>query len=255
MADTIGTIRCVVQSLILLVASAVCLFAQTKYDLFTEASRHYVESNYAEALEKYESILKLGYESGEIYFNMGNSYFKLGQIGKAILYYEKAARYFPGDEALGKNLDIARLQIVDKIEAIPRLRLSIWKDELLNLVSVNALAWSTLFIFILFSILIALYILTRKTVARRTAWIMAILFVVLLIIYTAKVYEIETKQYAIVMLPKIAVISEPSLSGTEVFVLHEGTKVRINRKLEDYAEITLADGKTGWIKLESLGMI
>jgi tetratricopeptide (TPR) repeat protein len=249
------TIRRTAYPVIVLVVSAVCLFAQTKYDIFNEANTLYIEGNYAQALEKYQSILKLGYESGEIYFNMGNSYYKLSQIGNAILYYEKAAKYLGGDEALEKNREIARLQIVDKIEPIPRLRLSIWKDELLNLLSVNIIAWSTLIAFSLLFVLIALHILTRRAAMRRTAWVIGMLLLVLLLIYTAKIYDNERKQYAIIMQPKIGILSEPSLSGTEVFMLHEGTKVRINRTLDDYAEITLADGKTGWIKLESLGMI
>jgi tetratricopeptide (TPR) repeat protein len=231
------------------------LYAQTNYDFFTMANKLYAEGDYAGALEKYESIIKLGYESGEIYFNMGNSYYKLGQNGNAIRYYEKAIKFLPGDEALEKNLDIVRLQIVDKIEPLPRLRLSVWKEGLLDLFPINLIAWSTFIIYMILSVTIALYIISRKTFMRRSIYIITVLFIVILAVYLTKVYDIETKQYAIILLSKIAVISEPSLGGTEQFVLHEGTKVRINRILDDYAEITLADGKTGWIKLNSLGII
>jgi tetratricopeptide (TPR) repeat protein len=249
------SIRYINYLLVFLALVTVCLVAQTKRDLFNEANKLYADGYYKEALAKYESILQSGYESGALYFNMGNSYYKLRAIGKAILYYEKAAKYIAGDEALEQNLAIARLQIVDKIEPIPRLRLTIWKEELLGLLSTNIIAWITFVIFMILSLVIAYYILVRKKAARRVGWIIFSIWILTLILFIAKINDLETKQYAIVLSPKIEVISEPSLGGTEVFVLHEGTKVRINRILDTYAEITLADGKTGWIKLDSLGMI
>jgi tetratricopeptide (TPR) repeat protein len=255
MAAKPNTKRSIIPLLLTLALLTTCLVAQTNSDFFNEANRLYADGKYTEALEKYESILKLGYESGELYFNIGNSYYKLREIGKAILYYEKAAKYLAGDEALERNLTIARLQIVDTIEPIPRLWLITWKEELLTLLSANLIAWSTFILFLMLSLDIAYYILKRSKSARRAGWIISILWFLVLIVFIAKINELETRQYAIITSPKISVISEPSLSGTEVFVLHEGTKVRINRRVDTYAEITLADGKTGWIKLERLGMI
>lgn len=231
------------------------LYPQSAYDFFSAANKLYADGKYKEALNKYESILKLGYESGETYFNMGNSCYKLGELGKAILYYEKAAKFLAGDEALERNLDIVRLQIVDKIEPMPRLRLSIWMENLLDFFPTNVMAWSTLTIYVVLSILGIIYILTRKAFPRRGVWISGVLLMVFLIVFLAQIYEKETKQYAIILQPKIAVVSEPSLGSSEQFVLHEGTKVRIIRTLDDYAEITLADGKTGWLKLDSIGII
>src|SRR4030042_1361961 len=173
------------------------LYAQSSLDLLHDGNELYAQGRYQDALEKYETVIKTGFESGELYYNMGNSCYKLQQIGKAILYYERAAKYLAGDEALEKNLAIARLVSIDKIEPIPRLRLTIWKDELLNFLSVNFLAWSTFFSFVLLCGIIAANILLTRKLLRRAGGIAGILFIFILLLFSAKIYQAETNQYAI----------------------------------------------------------
>ena len=104
---------------------------------FQNGNRDYAEGKYQQAIEEYSQIINFGYESGELYFNLGNAYYKLDEIGKAILCYEKAKLYMENDESLIQNLEIARLKVIDKIEPVPELFLNIWWRKIVHLFSIN----------------------------------------------------------------------------------------------------------------------
>ena len=100
----------------------------SEWDVYLkEGNKAYSEGKYEDALTYYSKILKNDFEGGELYFNLGNTYYKLDEIGKSIYYYEKALKFIEGDETLEQNLEIARLKIIDKIEPIPKL--FIWKSR------------------------------------------------------------------------------------------------------------------------------
>jgi tetratricopeptide (TPR) repeat protein len=219
------------------------------------ANKAYADGKYQQAVDFYEQILQKRLASGELYFNLGNAYYKLNQIGKAILYYEKAEIYLTGDDALEQNLKIARLKIVDRIEPVPVLFLVEWWTTALNLLSFPALAWTCFGLFTLVFIWWAVYLLLSRRLFIRLTWITGVIFVILLVIFTGKIYQFESSQYGIILADKISVAGEPTLTGQELFILHEGTKVRINRSLDGWYEISLADGKTGWIKADGLEII
>jgi tetratricopeptide (TPR) repeat protein len=223
--------------------------------LFALANKAYAEGKYQQAVEFYEQILQKKLASGEVYFNLGNAYYKLNQTGKAILYYEKAEVYLSGDEALEQNLKIARLKIVDKIEPLPVLFLMEWWNAAINFFAYSTIAWLCFAFFTLTLIWLAIYLLVNRRIFIRLTWITAAVFVVLLVMFIGKIYQFESSQYGIIFADKISVVGEPTLTGQELFILHEGTKVKINRSLDGWYEISLADGKTGWIKADGLGII
>jgi tetratricopeptide (TPR) repeat protein len=231
------------------------LVAQSADYNFEKANLAYADGKYPEAVELYEQIIQDGFESGEVYFNLGNSYYKLNEIGKSILYFEKATIYLPRDESLNQNLSIARLKVVDKIDSIPKLFLEIWWNRATQIFSINMFCWLTLILFILTLSIISIYIIFAINIFKRLIWVFSILFFLILILTVGKIYQFETLEFGVILDNKISVVSEPSISGTEVFILHEGTKVQINRSLAGWFEISLADGKTGWLKATSLGMI
>lgn len=221
---------------------------------FEDANRAYFDGKYEEAVDKYLQILKNGAVSGEVYFNLGNSYYKLNQYGSAILYYEKAKRYLEGDEALEKNLKIARLHIIDEIDPIPQLFIKTWWEKLLNLFPLEIYAWITLLMFVVVSVLIAVKMISMLNL-KKWIWSMSSIFLLLLILFTNKVYVFESSEFGIILSSKVSIVSEPNISGTEIFILHEGTKVEIKRVLDNWYEIRIADGKTGWLKIETVELI
>jgi tetratricopeptide (TPR) repeat protein len=229
--------------------------AQQADVLFAQANKAYTDGNYQQAADLYEQILQKKLASGEVYFNLGNAYYKLNQIGKAILYYEKAKIYLAGDEALEQNLKIVRLKIVDKIEPVPVLFLVDWWNALINVFTFTTLAWTCFGFFVLTFFWLAIFLLVNRNLFRRLTWITASVFLILLVLFIGKIYQFETSRYGIIFADKIPVVGEPTLTGQELFILHQGTKVEINRNLDGWYEISLADGKTGWVKADGLEII
>ena len=241
-------------ALILMLIFVSLVGAQSYQLYFEDANRAYLEGRYEDAIQKYQQIIENNMISGEVYFNLGNSYYKLNQYGRSILYYEKAAHLLPGDEALQTNLKLARLHTVDEIEPIPQLFLKMWWDELLNLFSLDLYAWVTALLFVVASILIAAKLIGKLNIIRWI-WTTGILFMIVLILFLNKVYIFESSEFGIILSPKVSIVSEPNISGKEIFILHEGTKVEIRRTLDNWYEIKIADGKTGWLQMETVELI
>jgi len=231
------------------------LFSQSPEVLFENANQAYVSGDYQNAVDLYQKILLQGIESGEVYFNLGNAYYKQNTVGLAILYYEKSRKYLEGDPALEQNLKLARLRIIDEIDEIPKLFIEEWWYAITHLLPMNILLWITLILFSVFIIFVIMQLLLKRHVLRKFVWISLSVFIFVLILTISQIYEFETSLFGIILEEKVSVVSEPDLDGTEVFILHEGTKVRINRELGDWIEVTIPDGKTGWMKSSDLGLI
>ena len=231
------------------------VYTQNPDYYFELANRAYADGKYHEAIEMYLNIVKEGMESGEVYFNLGNAYYKLNQFGQSILYYEKARQFLEGDPALEHNLRLTQLNIVDKIDVIPMLFFEEWWSKLTHLFSITTLLWLSLAFFTISLTVIILRIYFNNGFIRRIIWPTVSIFILIFIITIGQIYEFETSKFGVILEEKVSVVSEPGLSGTEVFILHEGTKVKINRVLDDWFEVSIPDGKTGWLKASELGMI
>lgn len=229
--------------------------AQPVEQFFEEANRAYADEDYVLAVDLYLKIISNGSESGEVYFNLGNAYYKLNNPGNSILYYEKAKLFLEGDPALDQNLRLAQIRIVDKIENIPVLFLEEWWLNLVHLFPMNTFLWLSLSLFVLLVAFIIFRILFSRRSLNRLIYITGTLFSIVLVLSISQIYEFETSRFGIILDDKVSVISEPNFKGTEVFILHEGTKVRINRALDKWLEITIPDGKTGWIETTEVGII
>ncbi|MEE9118944.1 MAG: tetratricopeptide repeat protein [Calditrichia bacterium] len=241
--------------LILIILGASNLHAQEPRTRFSKANQSYAQGDYQNAIELYSKILKQGIESGEVYFNLGNAYYKTNNMGRAILYYEKARKFIEGDPALEQNLKLTQLKIVDKIEPIPELFIIEWWSKLTRVFSLETLLWLSFSIFSILITLIILQILYTRQFLRRIIWVTTVLFVLIFVITFSQIYEFETWQFGVILEEKVSVVSEPGIGGTEVFILHEGTKVKVNRMLNDWLEISIPDGKTGWLRETSLEVI
>jgi len=240
---------------ILIIIGISVLHAQESGNRFNEANKAYAEGDYQTAIKLYSIILEQGIESGEVYFNLGNTYYKMNDLGRAILYYEKAAKFIKGDPALEQNLQLTQIRIVDKIEAIPKLFIEDWWSTLTHVFSLDTLLWISIILFSVLIMLIIVNLLYTKQFLPRFIWAMTLLFVLIFVVTLSLIYEFETSQFGVILVEKVSVISEPGIGGTEVFILHEGTKVLINRMLNEWLEISIPDGKTGWLKDTSLEVI
>ena len=251
--------RLILKSLLISVFAFQMLFADDLQEKFNAGNQYYQNGQYEQAITQYISIYEAGFESGELYFNLGNAYYKLGQPGMAHLNYQRAKRFLKNDDALDTNISLLKQMLVDKIPVPPRFFLSSWWDSLINFVNMALLTWITV---LLLATMLLFFALRRHAIKRgrpgqyRAVFITSVaLFVLSSLIYTQKIYKLETEQFGIILKPSATIYAEPNASGTEVFVLHEGTKVEISRFIDAWFEIKLEDGKTGWLAKDNLEII
>ena len=228
--------------------------AKNQSKLFEKANHFYQTKNYEKAIKLYDSIIHSGYISAPVYFNLGNAYFKLGKYPMAILHYEKAKKLAGDQEDIDFNLRFSKQFISDKIEPIPELMLFRLWNQMVNKRSSEGWAilgiiffWITLFFF-------SWMILFRKIWIKKTNLAFGLLFFVLFIftlVFSWKRAAIESRyDYAIVMTPATSVKSAPDDESKEIFIIHQGIKIQLFEKVQDWQKIRLADGKTGWIKID-----
>jgi tetratricopeptide (TPR) repeat protein len=233
--------------------------AQSQNPSPRQAEELYRNGDYEKAAEVYKKILQEGWHNGELYYNLGNCYYKSGNYGKAILNYERARRFLGNDADLEKNLKLANLHITDRIEPLPRIILIRAFETIAGLFSVRQ--WAV--VFIAFEWLLFITILGLNTVRRFNLRRMLakgfVLFSVLTVIsggfFLEQKIEKDHRVEGIVLTDRVEVRSAPESGATELFTLHEGAKVRILRTVADWAEIRLADGKDGWMPLSAFEVI
>ena len=224
-----------------------------------EGDSAYIKEDYATAIQIYEALLKHG-EAADVYYNLGNSYYKAGEIAKAILNYERALLLQPGNGDIRANLEVARAKTVDKVEPIPEIFFISWIKSLINSMSVDA--WATLGIISFVLLIIALYffIFSKQILWKKIGFISGIIFLIITIcsnvFASQQKEELINRGEAIVMNPSVTVRSTPSESGTNLFILHEGRKVSIkDNSMKEWKEIRLEDGKVGWVPASAIEVI
>ncbi len=226
--------------------------AQSPEQVFDQANRLYQQGKYVEARDAYESIVHQGLVSGELYYNLGNAYYKTGDLGKAILNFERALRFMPNDDDLKHNLQLANLMIVDRIEATPRLFLWDYWDGIKGAFSLNAVTWMCYGVFVLLIALICMGILARTYRVRRFAVFSgstaAVVFILLIVLLFGKIGDATRVNAAVVTARITTVKNSPDPKSSDAFVLHSGVKLTITDSVNDWFEIRLADGKVGWME-------
>lgn len=238
--------------LLVFVIASIGMMAQSIQDQkFAKANYYYNESRYDTAVIIYERIMEEGFVSAPLLYNIGNTYFKMRNYPMAILYYEKALKLDPTNKEIKQNLAIANALITDKIEPMPVFFLTKWWRNIGNQLSANGWAGASLKLFGLLLILLFVYFTARTRGVRKasffTSIFVIILFVCSLIFAYQKHQYLNEQNEAIVMMPTITVKSSPSSSGVDLFVLHEGTKVEIMDKADNWDKIKIADGSVGWM--------
>lgn len=238
-------------------------FAATKLsdDNVTKAQGDsaYMRNDYASAIQIYESLLIKG-EAAEIYYNLGNSYYKTDDIAKAILNYERALLLQPGNADVRANLEIARSKTIDKVVSVPDIFFVTWTKSLINCLSVDAWAKLGVAFFILLLVSFSLFFFSKQIVWKKSGFIAGFVFLIFVVLSNVFASEQKTelmnRNNAIILSPSVTVRSTPSESGTSLFVLHEGHKIEIkDNSMREWKEIRLEDGKVGWVPASAIEVI
>ncbi|MFW5687410.1 MAG: tetratricopeptide repeat protein [Bacteroidota bacterium] len=228
-------------------------------ELLQQANEAYTRSEFGFAIELYEQILDMGYTSAELYYNLGNAYFRNNLMGAAILNYERALRMDPNNDDIRHNLAVARSRIVDRVESPPELFYERWWKLLWNMQSADGWAITSIVVIVLFLATTSLYLFSRRLIQKKAAFYsMLLLFLVAVfsLIFARKQYNrLTSGGEAIIMQTRVTAKSSPSNQSGDLFLIHEGTKVNIRNILGEWREISLPDGSVGWIKEETMEII
>lgn len=224
-----------------------------------KAEEAYAKEDYTQAIELYESVLKSYGESAMVYYNLGNAYYKAGKVAPAILNYERALLLNPGDSDTRFNLQVARQKTVDKIEPIGEFFLTRWIGTVEDVYSADGWAKWGVASFVLFIGCLVLFFFSKWIRLKKIGFFAGICF--LLISLVANLFadsqqdKLLHRADAIVFASTVTVKSSPDASGTDLFILHEGTKVTIKSTLGEWSEIQLEDGNVGWMPSKEIQQI
>ena len=228
-------------------------------DKFNMGVTYFSSWNYREALQIWTDLYTTGSRSANLAYNIGNANFKLNNIPGAILFYERAYLLNPTDEDINYNLSIARTLIVDRFQEIPELFFVRWYNLTSLLLSTNSWAKISIVSFILCLLLLSLYIYsTRYRYKVLGFWLGVSFFITTLVSFSLSLrskYLVYDSHKAIISSPVVNGKSSPANSGTDLFVLHEGTKVFIEDEVGEWLEIRVSDGNIGWVPTNSLEII
>ena len=225
-------------------------------DNFDKATTLYQKGDYTQAAAVYSSILKSGKESSALYYNLGNTYYKLNNVPESIYYYEKALQLDPENADAKNNLIFANQMKVDAITPLPKTWVRQLSDGIVGLFSAHT--WAVLSIIGVFAFVLSflLYYFVERTALKRTFFSLMLVFLFFAIgSYTLAHFchrQVSQTQYAILFDKTVRVFSDANAYSSEVMQLHEGTKVEIIEDAKDWVKIRLVNGKTGWTKVNSL---
>lgn len=230
---------------------SVSSIAQDNHHLLDSANKAYQDNQFEQAIIYYDSLVNEGYVSSGLYYNLANAYFKKNDIAFAIYYYEKALKLSPNDEDIQKNLAIAQQKTLDKIEAVPVMFYVDWWNAILNFLSADT--WAMIFVatFMTLLIMIGFFFFSNNRFIRKVTFfkgiVVFLLFIFSFIVSLKKYHNLVNEKQAIVFAHTVNVKSSPDENSTNLFVIHEGTKVYLKDKVNDWVEIRIVNGSVGWI--------
>ena len=224
------------------------------------ADSAYATADYATAIYIYELLLATEGEAASVYYNLGNAYYKSGDIAHAILNYERALLLDPSNGDTQFNLELARSKAVDKNAVVSELFFVRWFRDFVSILSVDGWAKCGILCFIILILCLTLFIFNKKSKTKKIIFIFALLSLVCTVlanvIASSQKEKLEYRESAIIMEPSVTVRSTPSTSGTELFILHEGKKITIkDDSMKEWKEIEIEDGNIGWLPASAIERI
>ena len=246
--------------LLISISLASCLIPLSSHALTkAEADSSYVRGEYQQAIKEYESLLKNG-ASADLYYNLGNAYYRTENITKAVLNYERALLLSPSDRDIRFNLQMARSKTIDKITPEQEMFFITWYRSLVNLASVDGWARTALWALALAIVLALLYLFSDRIWLRKVGFFGALFLIAIFVFSNIFAHQqkelLVNRKGAIVTASSVTVKSTPDKKGTDLFILHEGTKVTItDSSMREWKGVRLADGKEGWIETKQIELI
>ncbi len=228
-----------------------CLYAAEPSAALTGANQAYQKKDFTTAIQQYEAILQQGYHSEALYYNLGNSYYRTNDLGKAVLNYERALLLDPNDADTQHNLQLVQSQLQDEIEPLPTFFLTTWWNMLGGLLP--AQVWSILaLIFLWMGIAgLTLWLLGRVRQYKKWGFIAGIsLLIISLLGFTLandRINQIQHSSRGVVLQKEIVLRSAPDTQSKEVFLLHAGATVQVLDQIGDWYKVSLRDGMQGWL--------
>ena len=238
------------------ISAIVLLFSYTnltaQHEELAKANSLYKKADYQGAAMQYENVAGKYGVSPELYYNLGNAYYKSGEIGRSILNYERALRLSPNYEDASVNLEFAQTKVVDNIMQIPPFFLKRWVDQFIKLLTVDQWYVVSVVVFILTLFCFLYFIFGNNLTVRRFAFYSSFVLLVLTIATVSfasiRHGQLNNHNEAIIMPATVTIKSSPDKSGTDLFQLHEGTKVTIKSSLDNWTEIVVGNGNIGWLE-------
>lgn len=215
------------------------------------ADAEYNKGNYQQAIHDYEELLHKGV-SADLYYNLGNAYYRMDNITRAIINYERAFMLSPGDEDIRFNLQLAQSKTIDKISPESEMFFVTGYHSLVNSKSIDQWAYLAIGSIIAMLVLVLLYLFSGNIILRKVGFFGAAFMLLLFILSNVFAYQqrrqMKERDTAIVTTPTVNVRKTPKTDATAAFVIHEGTKVKIvDKSISDWLSVKLADGREGWL--------
>ena len=228
---------------------------QGPYSVFYKAGRLYEQGEYDAAISEYNNLSNEGFESGNLYYNLGNCYFKKGSLGKAILYYEKARRLIPRDKDLESNYKFTRSLIKRKVSTPAKIWIARIIDSFLNQFTVDGLTIVLSGVYMLFVAVIIISVVLKLPKIKSAGLLLFLLgiFIISAVSSYKRIQSLDKE--AVIMNEKTDALFEPFEKASVHFILYEGMKVYILSVKDSWCKARRLDGKVGWIKLDQLEVI
>ena len=246
-----------VLSIIVILCFGLTVSAQTKEVKLANVA--YINGNYELAAQQYEDIIATVGVAPELYYNLGNTYYKLNEVGLAILNYERALRLDPKNSDAQFNLEMAQLKVVDNIVDTPTFFLGKWIDNFVKFLSSNQWFYLSITFFIVCLIFAFLFIFGPTRQFRKMSFYFAVAMIIAssfsVVFANVRKQHVENHNEAIITVGVVSVKSSPDKSGTDLFQLHEGTKVQVKSTLGSWTEIKLGNGNVGWLEADNISRI
>jgi len=238
--------------IIIIINSSYPVFAFNPDSLVQAGNRYDVCNDCQKPADTYQVVIDSGFIAPELYFNLGNAYYRMNNYALAILNYERALLLAPANKDIKFNLELANAHVVDKIDIIPEFFLKRWLRELIRTATSNMWAILSMSAFVVFIMLLMTYLFSARRLIKQLSFYMFIIsfmLSVLCFIFSAQRRKmLMERQNAIIVAPSVTAKSSPDEYGTNLFILHEGTKVEVTDSVNLWDEIKISNGSKGWIQ-------
>ena len=253
--------RCVRAAVLVALLGLACgmtCAAQSPEDVFLEGNSHYEGGRYAAAAAAYRGLLRYQIRDPVLEYNLANAEFRLGNLGQAILHYERALRLDPTDREIGANLEFARSYRHDQVEPEQQAAIMRWMRGLQDRLGPDRQAWAVLAVVWLIAALQAWCFSRPRGWSATYGWLLGALLLVLAVSsasWYSTLHRLEGRRSAIVLEQVVEVLAGPGYNNPALFTVHEGLDLWIRGERDEWLQVSLPNGLHGWIAKDAVGEV